>query len=176
MCGGGDDIVEAIAVDVIDENLRGVIHLAVQSAQSERMFDPLAVARVGGGLEPGVGPDEVRAAIAVNIAHAYAPVHGLVRNDVFGKRPPPVRSFDHFVPDRLGHRRHHRLALAVADDVVKAGGLIVAICFDEGLGHSPLAMPVLRNQTACLSNQSTLTRSGFPEPATSMGRLAKSQR
>src|ERR1035438_9500912 len=138
MRGGGDDVVEAIAVDIIDEDLRGMVHFAVQAAQGQGMLDPLAVARVGGGLEPGVGPDDVRAAIAVDIAHADAPGHGLVRNNVLGERPPPVRSFDHLVPNSLGHRWHHRLGLAVADDVVKAGGLIVAVRFDEGLG--PLAV------------------------------------
>ena len=70
MCRGGDDVIKAIAVDIIDEDLRGVVHFAVQAAQGQRMFDPFAVARVGGGLEPGVGPDDVRAAIAVDVPTA----------------------------------------------------------------------------------------------------------
>src|ERR1035441_6888022 len=114
-----------------------MVCFAFQTAEGQRMLDPLAVARVGRGFEPGVGPDEVRAAVAINVADAYTPGHALLRNDVLGKGPPTVRSFDNFVPNGLGHGRHHRLGLAVADDVMEVGGLIVAIGFDEDLG--PLA-------------------------------------
>ena len=72
------------------------------------MFDPLAVAWVGGCLEPSVGPDEVRAAVAINVADADAPGHALLRYDVLGKGPPTLRSFDHFVPNGLGHGQHRR--------------------------------------------------------------------
>ena len=91
--GGSDDVVETIAVHVIDENLRGVVHLAIQPAEGQGMLDPRAVARVSRGLEPGVGPNEVRAAIAIEVANSDTPGHGLLRNDVFGEgalaRPLP---------------------------------------------------------------------------------------
>ncbi len=89
--GGGDDVVETIAVDIINENLRGVVRLAIQAAEGQGMLEPLAVARVGRGLEPGVRPDEVGAAIAVEVANADTQVHGLLRNDVFGERALAVR-------------------------------------------------------------------------------------
>ena len=53
--GTANDVVQAVAVDVIDPDLGGVLDLAVLAAEGQGMLDPLALADVGRRLVPAPG-------------------------------------------------------------------------------------------------------------------------
>jgi len=79
----GNDVVEPVSVNVIDQNLRRMITLALfETAQLQRMLFPLSLANIGRRLEPSVGSNNIRSPVSVDITYTPAEVHLLPADDM----------------------------------------------------------------------------------------------
>src|ERR1043166_8681408 len=102
----GDDVVEAIAVDVIDMNLGCVLCLSFCFvSQGQGMSFPRPRAQVFGRLIPRVWPDDVRATVSVHVAHTHAVVVDLFRNDMLDEGGLAILVLGYFEPNDRAEER-----------------------------------------------------------------------
>ncbi len=126
---GGDDVVQAVAIDIIDD------HLGAAVAKVEGVLDPDRVALEGCGLlPPAVLFEDIDAAIAVDIAAAQAVRVTLVA--AFGCNRMKFPGRRRVLPVRLGVAdvslgAAEDFGLAVAGDVHETGRLVIQFIEDD---------------------------------------------